>query len=252
MARACVQRSLRWTLPMALASASLSACRGEGKWDLLASGGASAEDGLPSDAFADGCAASFDALELAFQSVELVDAEGGSGGGVDVPSLLDLTGTGPHTVGLIDVLEGDYDRLDIRLGTADLPAVRMQGVLTCATGTAYFDWSFAGPVRTACTGVEVGVDRKGETETLLQVQADTIFAPSSAEADPERQGRHLLGLDADHNGDLTLSELAVATGDSAGLAPGAVPTDLRTHVTERVYGMLQVDDGPTCSSRGPG
>ena len=227
-------------------------CRGEGKWDLTATGGEAAETGLRSDAFIDACAATFGTVELAFQSVELIDEDGESGGGVDVPSPLDLAGEGPHTVGLIDVLEGEYDTLSIQLGTGTSPGVRLGGVLTCPAGTANFDWAFEGPIRLTCDGAGVSVANKGDEATLLSVTPDAVFSPTASDVDPTRAGLHILGLDDDFDGYVTLDELATATGDEAGLAAGSVTDDLRTHVTDRVLGMVAVDGGGRCAASGGG
>jgi|GEM_PF-6746019 len=226
----------------------LVGCRGEGKWDVTASGGEFAESGMTSDDFVDSCAAGFGAVEVNYQSVELFDEDGETGGGIDVPSPLDLAGTGPHTVGLVDVLEGSYDTFKMKLGTGTTPGVRLVGTLTCQAGTVDFDWSFDGPMAFTCDDASVDITNKGDDDTLFLVTPDAIFSPTASDVDPARQGLHLLALDADHNGDLTLDELEAVTGTEAGLT--GVSADMRTHVTDRVRGMFVLDNGGTCSASG--
>lgn len=223
-------------------------CRGEGTWSVTATGGDYLQTGMGSEAFDDDCAAVFDRLELGFQSAELFDADGESGGGIEVPSPLDLTGDGPHTVGIIEVLEGEYDTMALQLGTGASPAIRISGVLTCSSGTADFDWSFEGPLRLSCDTDVVGIDNKGEDETLLVVTPDAVFAGSSPAEGAERRGLHLRASDSNLDGVITLQELAALTGPDVGL--DTVPGDLRTYVTGLAENMVAVEGGSPCVGRG--
>jgi hypothetical protein len=235
-----------------LGVAGFFGCRGEGTWEVTATGGRFAEQGMTTGDFDDQCAAVFQDLEVVFHSVDLRDEDGESGGGIEVASPLNLATDGPHTVGIIDVLEGDYDTFVVQLGDTTTPAFHLAGVLTCNTGTTNFDWTFEGPLRSTCETGGVSMDNKGDDSTAFVLYPEAIFATSSSGTSVSREGVHLLRSDLNVDGILTLDELEQVMGDDAGLEPGAVPTDLRTHVTEQVFNMVTVEGGSTCTMQAGG
>jgi len=219
-----------------------------GTWEVRATGGDVAASGLTTDGFADRCAAVFSSVELVFESIELRDDEGLSGGGIAVSSPVDLSREGPQTVGVLEVDGGEWDRFALELGAPSVPAVQLVGVLTCSTGTVGFDWTFDGPLRSSCDSGGVSIDNKGRDETLFVVSPESIFSVSDGDAGMMPAGLHLLEADDNVDGVLTLPELGQVSAEEAGLDSDSV--DLRSHVTGQVQRMVSVEGGTTCLLEG--
>lgn len=196
----------------------LAACS-DASWTLEAWGEDFAERGIPAEAFADGCSATFTTASVHVTEVDLVDL-GGAKVNASGAGTIDLA-VGREVVASGLAAPGVYDAVHARVSPNGGDAVRLVGTIQCPTGSVDFDWSFAEDTTYICNpdALELapGVDALHE----FTVHFDHFFVDSLVDGDeePELRAASLLSLDTDADGVLLQEELA-------GLAPHEVGLDV--------------------------
>ncbi len=223
-------------------------CHGEGSWTLLATIESDAEQGLRADLFADDCSAVFQQFQVHFASAQPIDDAGASGGDLGLASPAELSDVGPHVVAVIDILAGDYEKLDLTFGDEAAPALALEGLLTCSSGTVQFAWSVPGPLHATCDGVGLSIDKNGDGESLVAFPGTGVFSPVQGSVAPPLLGKAIIASDENHDGDVTMDELnAVALADAAGGGYEGSAATLGELVDAQMRTLVRDESGQPCS-----
>ena len=219
----------------------LVGCRGEGNWALRATGGEAATSGVNTTAFADGCAAVFETFELNILAAELIDEDGESAGGIELPARVDLVDAEVVDVAVVPVAAGGFESVALKLGSAELPAVSTTGFISCDSGTVAFDWSFVEQRQLACAASELSIPDKGEGSTELQVRVEALFVEGANPTSDVLWGEPFIEADTNHDGELRLLELEEVSVEG-------LPLDELMEV--RVDGLVRSEGGAVCTASG--
>ncbi|MCB9792055.1 MAG: hypothetical protein H6741_04955 [Alphaproteobacteria bacterium] len=202
------------------------------------------EEGIPAEAFADGCELRFDRFAVNITEASLLDGNGVVGEAPE--ALVDLTLPGPHTLGEVEVPAGTY--AEARFVISGGPAVEAAGLLTCGARSASFDWRFDTDTTYLCAPEGLTLAAGGAGATELTVHGDHLFYDDLVSPDAEVRGEALLDADADADGDLTLEELAEVPVAPLGygVGPYSEVSDLRGFVTHLTRTLGHVDGEGHC------
>jgi hypothetical protein len=211
------------TWPLAVV---LAACGAEGSWRTEVWGEPFIEQGIPAEAFADGCSVAFDSFVVVVSGRALVDDAGGVVASLDGAGVYDLTASGPHEMGVVSAPSGTWRGMKVTVApeasaaagnaTADQVAamvrreasILVQGTLTCNDIGRSFDWAFGTATDYACDPTNLVIPVEAAATTQLTIHGDHLFYDSLWAEDAEVRGLALWEADADENGSITQEELA--------------------------------------------
>ncbi len=221
--------------------ALLGACRGEGNWELRIRGGEAASFGLGTDDFSDGCAAVFDSFVVHIEQAELIDEDGASGGGIRLPSRIDMVASDVIEVALVPVMEGTYETVALQLGSSDSPAITVSGVITCQSGTVELNLDFDGVRDLSCDADKLVISNKDAGDSELNVAVDVFFVDGGDPTSTVRVGTPYIDADANHDGRLSRAELNALEVEEGVLGE---------LIERRLDGLVRSEGGEMCVRRG--
>jgi hypothetical protein len=217
----------------------LAACGGEGPWTLETYGEDFIEQGIPAEAFEDGCSASFDRFLVLIADRALLEDDGTAAASIDGAQVYDLVPAGPHEMATLTAPSGTWRgvRAAIRpdsaatagnaseADVADLLAasasILITGSLTCGEDTVTFEWPLDTRTTYTCDPENLVIGAGTDALTQLTVHGDHLFYDSLV--DPEAVLRAQAYVDADDgDGELTVAELAAAPVAPTGLDVGSL------------------------------
>lgn len=238
---------------------------GGGTWELETWGEEYIEDGIPAEAFADGCSVTYDTFLVNFTERALHDGDGEHVGAIEGAQVYDLTQAGPHLMGSAEVPATHYDEVEIVVGPAvgatagnatddqvatmnDLGAsVWVSGTLTCAT-EATFAWSFDTDTAYACEPDDLTVPAGGVARSQSTIHGDHLFYDGLEDPDAVVRGEAIVAADADGDGEVTQAELAAVPVAGLGYDVGQYSdvTDLAQFVAFLTRTLGHIDGEGHC------
>ncbi len=187
----------------------LFACGSTGTWELQTWGEEFIEDGIPAEAFEDGCSVTFNRFEVGFTEAELLDAEGEAVAGIDAPLTFDLVEPGPQLLGSFEVPAEHYDTVWMRTS-----GLQLTGELSCGGESVAYDWVFEAAAAYACEPENLTIASGGAAGTQLTIHGDHLFYDSLDNPDSVLRAQALVDADGDGDGAVSMAELdavAIAT-----------------------------------------
>ncbi len=247
----------RSAIPLLLASTglcTLTACGGTATWSAETWGEDYIEAGVPAEAFADGCSATFTQFIVSVGAAELVDADGALvASALSARTTLDLVPVGPHPLGEAEIPAGDYDhaRFDISPDGAN-PSIDVAGSVTCGANTVTFAWTFDTTAVYDCEPATLSLASKGTGVTQFTVHGDHFFYDHLECEDAEVRGEAILAADANGDGEVTRAELAGVSVPELGYGVGRFSdaTDLDTFIEHLTRTLGHVDGEGHCEVSG--
>ncbi len=249
--------------PVGLASILVGSACAPGTWALGTWGEAYVEQGIPTDAFVDGCAVQFDTFLVQLRERALLAGDGTVAGAIEGAQVFDLIAPGPHPTGEVPVPAAHYDTVRVRIGPGagatpgnaspaqvaalGTSAYHIAGTLTCGEDAASFSWAFETDTTARCAPDGLTIPSGGRGDTELTVHADHLFYDALEDPDAVLRGRALLDAD-DGDGTLTLAELSAVSVADLGYDVGrfAEVTDLAAFVTALTRSFPHVDGEGHC------
>jgi hypothetical protein len=226
------------SLRVAVVCLGLPACGSAGDWVVETWGEAYIEEEIPADAFADGCAVTYDTFLVSMAAVELLDGNGEVVGELTPPRVFDLTAPGPTPVGSVTVPADHYSHVRLVVspepgaeadtGSAeDLAAlldagasVLADGTLSCDGDQAHFRWTFDASTTYDCEPPDLTIPNGGADDTQLTIHGDHLWYDHLVADDAGLRGREILAADGDGDGEITLEELETVSIPSLGFGVG--------------------------------
>lgn len=233
---------------------SLLACRGEATWVLETWGEEFIEEGIPGEAFADGCAVSFQRFAVGVVEAALVDTDGEVVAALENAVVVDLVAPGPQELGRHTVPAGLYDTVRAALGEAGElgGSVSVAGTLRCVGEEVAFDWLFSTAAAGLCEPSNLSLQDGGEGRTQLTIHGDHLFYDSLDDPDSVLRGLPLVQADADGDGVLARAELEAVAVAPLGYDVGgfAEVRELWAYLEAQVGSLLHIDGEGHCAPLG--
>lgn len=225
-----------WTLGAAL----LVGCGGEGSWSLEIWGEDYIAEGIPAEAFADGCEVTFERFQVVVADRALLsgdEEEVGALGGAEVWEL--TTEAEPAVMGTVTVPADFYDRLraavrpdgsataanvsadDVATLTAAGGSIRVAGGLTCGGTRVDFDWTFDTSTSYLCEPDALTVPKGGAATSQLTLHGDHLFYDDLESPDAAVRGEAIVAADTNSDGTVTQAELAAVSVPALGYGVGS-------------------------------
>jgi hypothetical protein len=226
----------------------LAACAGEGTWTVETWGEEYIEQGIPADVFADGCSVVYDEFVVSMASVELADGGGAVVGAFEDATSFDVVAPGPTPMGEIAVPADHYSSVRVEVAPVAAASVRVDGTLTCPTGSSRFRWTFAESTTYHCEPADLTIPAGGSDATQLTIHGDHLFYDGLENPDAAVRGTEILAADADADGEITLDELDAVSIPALGFEVGQFSEvlTLRQFVSHLTGTLVHVDGEGEC------